>query len=185
MLERFCLKKICYQESKIVPISLFRIDDRLVHGQVVQGWLKAVSVDILLVASDVAAQDKIQQMVMGMAVPSDVKLKVKSLKDAVNILSRIDNKTSVMVLVASPREAFYILEQGIKFNSLNIGGMHFFDGKKQILSNVCADNTDIKFLYKIYQRGIDLEPRILPNDERLNIIPLIEKEYLALSEVGK
>jgi mannose/fructose/N-acetylgalactosamine-specific phosphotransferase system component IIB len=168
-----------------VPISLVRIDDRLVHGQVVQGWLKAVPVDILLVASNVAAKDKMQQMVMEMAVPSDVKLEVKNLKDAVNILSMVDNKSSVMVLVSSPREAFYILEQGITFNSLNIGGMHFFDGKKQILSNVCADNTDIKFLYKIYQKGIELESRILPNDERLNIIPLIEKEYLTLSEAEK
>lgn len=168
-----------------MPISLVRIDDRLVHGQVVQGWLKAVPVDILLVASNVAAKDKMQQMVMEMAVPSDVKLEVKNLKDAVNILSMVDNKSSVMVLVSSPREAFYILEQGITFNSLNIGGMHFFDGKKQILSNVCADNTDIKFLYKIYQKGIELESRILPNDERLNIIPLIEKEYLTLSEAEK
>lgn len=168
-----------------MPISLVRIDDRLVHGQIVQGWLKVVPVDILLVASDVASQDKMQQMVMEMAVPGDVKLEVKNLKDAVNILSRVDNKSSVMVLVASPREAFYILEQGITFNSLNIGGMHFFAGKKQILSNVCADNTDIKFLYKIFQKGIELESRILPNDERLNIIPLIEKEYLALSEVEK
>jgi mannose/fructose/N-acetylgalactosamine-specific phosphotransferase system component IIB len=168
-----------------VPISLVRIDDRLVHGQVVQGWLKAISVDILLVASDIAAEDKMQKLLMEMAVPSDIKLEVKSLQDAVAVLKVVNCKYNIMVLVASPKEAFYILEQGVRFNSLNIGGMHFFSEKRQILSNVCADDNDIKFLYRIYQKGIELESRVLPGDERLNIIPLIEKEYLALPEVKK
>jgi mannose/fructose/N-acetylgalactosamine-specific phosphotransferase system component IIB len=167
-----------------VPISLVRIDDRLVHGQVVQGWLKVIPVDILLVASDIAAENKMQKMLMEMAVPSDIKLEVKSLQDAVAVL-KVVNCKNIMVLVASPKEAFYILEHGVRFNSLNIGGMHFFSGKKQILSNVCADDSDIKFLYRIYQKGIELESRILPGDERLNIIPLIEKEYLTLPEVEK
>jgi mannose/fructose/N-acetylgalactosamine-specific phosphotransferase system component IIB len=168
-----------------VPISLVRIDDRLVHGQVVQGWLKVIPVDILLVASDIAAENKIQKMLMEMAVPSDIKLEVKSLQDAVAVLKVVNCKYNIMVLVASPKEAFYILEQGVRFNSLNIGGMHFLSGKKQILSNICADDSDIKFLYRIYQKGIELESRILPGDERLNIIPLIEKEYLTLSEVER
>ncbi|MDR0618228.1 MAG: PTS sugar transporter subunit IIB [Endomicrobium sp.] len=168
-----------------MPISLVRIDDRLVHGQVVQGWLKAISVDILLVASDIAAEDKMQKLLMEMAVPSDIKLEVKSLQDAVAVLKVVNCKYNIMVLVASPKEAFYILEQGVRFNSLNIGGMHFFSEKRQILSNVCADDNDIKFLYRIYQKGIELESRVLPGDERLNIIPLIEKEYLALPEVKK
>ncbi|MDR3124322.1 MAG: PTS sugar transporter subunit IIB [Endomicrobium sp.] len=167
-----------------MPISLVRIDDRLVHGQVVQGWLKVIPVDILLVASDIAAENKMQKMLMEMAVPSDIKLEVKSLQDAVAVL-KVVNCKNIMVLVASPKEAFYILEHGVRFNSLNIGGMHFFSGKKQILSNVCADDSDIKFLYRIYQKGIELESRILPGDERLNIIPLIEKEYLTLPEVEK
>jgi mannose/fructose/N-acetylgalactosamine-specific phosphotransferase system component IIB len=126
-----------------------------------------------------------QQALMEMAVPSDIKLEIKSLKDAVNTLSSTDKKSNIMVLMASPKEAFDILECGIKFNSLNIGGMHFCNGKKQILNNVCADNTDIKFLYKIYQKGIELESRVLPRDDRVNIIPLIEKEYLSLSKAEK
>jgi mannose/fructose/N-acetylgalactosamine-specific phosphotransferase system component IIB len=161
------------------------VDDRLVHGQVVQGWLKTVSVDVLLVISDVVACDKMQQALMEMAVPSDIKLEIKNLEDAVNILNALNNKSNIMVLMTSPREAFYILDHGIKFNSLNIGGMHFSNGKKQILNNVCADDADIEFLYKIYQKGIELESRILPSDERINVIPLIEKEYLSLSKVGK
>ncbi|MDR1418093.1 MAG: PTS sugar transporter subunit IIB [Endomicrobium sp.] len=168
-----------------MPISLVRVDDRLVHGQVVQGWLKTISVNVLLVVSDIVVQDKMQQALMEMAVPNDIKLEIKNLKDAVNILRATDSKSNVMVLMASPKEAFDILESGIKFNSLNIGGMHFSNGKKQILNNVCADNTDIEFLYKIYQKGIELESRVLPRDDRVNVIPLIEKEYLSLSKAEK
>jgi mannose/fructose/N-acetylgalactosamine-specific phosphotransferase system component IIB len=168
-----------------MPISLVRVDDRLIHGQVVQGWLKAISVNVLLVASDVVVKDKMQQALMQMAVSSDIKLEIKNLQDAVNILNTMEHRSNVMILMASPREAFYMLEHSIKFNSLNIGGMHFSNGKKQILNNVYADDTDIEFLYKIYQKGVELESRILPSDERLNAIPLIEKEYLNLSKAGK
>ena len=53
-----------------MPIELVRIDDRLVHGQIVQGWLKVIDINKIVVVSDAVANDRMQQMLLAMAVPS-------------------------------------------------------------------------------------------------------------------
>ncbi|MDR3330804.1 MAG: PTS sugar transporter subunit IIB [Endomicrobium sp.] len=169
-----------------MSIVLVRIDDRLVHGQIVQGWLKMILVDILLVVSDIVACDKMQQMLMTLAMPSDVRLDMKNLKDATNaIISGQYNKKRVMILLVCPDDVLYMIEKGADFKSVNVGGMHFVNGKRQLFYNICVDDKDIESLYKIYSKGIEVEGRILPDGERVNIMPVIEKEYLAFCKSNK
>ena len=63
-----------------MAIEVVRIDDRLIHGQIVQGWLKVIQVDKILLVSDEVASDKMQQILLSMAMPSTVKLVVKCRK---------------------------------------------------------------------------------------------------------
>jgi PTS system mannose-specific IIB component len=166
-----------------MPIVLVRIDDRLVHGQIVQGWLKNISVDKIVVASDIAASDGLQKMLMSMAVPTNVSLEVKNVDDAIKSISDgeyVGAKT--MILASSPADILKMLENGADFKSVNVGGMHFVSGKRQLLRNMSVDDCDIENLYKIYVKGIELENRVLPLDERTNIIPVIEKEYLKINK---
>ncbi|MBQ4178803.1 MAG: PTS sugar transporter subunit IIB, partial [Elusimicrobia bacterium] len=51
-----------------MAIKIVRIDDRLIHGQIVQGWLKTVEVDKILIISDEVANDEMQQILLSMAV---------------------------------------------------------------------------------------------------------------------
>jgi PTS system mannose-specific IIB component len=45
-----------------VSIEIVRIDDRLIHGQIVQGWLKTIHITAILVVSDEVASDQMQQV---------------------------------------------------------------------------------------------------------------------------
>ena len=161
-----------------MPIVLARIDDRLVHGQIVQGWLKAVDVHKIVVASDAVAADSMQQMLMAIAVPSSADLEIKTVKDATEALLRGDyDKAETMILAASPADILYMLEQGAKIDSVNVGGMHFVHGKRQLLRNLSVNDEDVVYLHKICERGVELEGRVLPYDERVNLAPVIEREY--------
>jgi len=169
-----------------MPIVLVRIDDRLVHGQVVEGWLKILNVDTILVVSDVVARDTVQQILMSMAVTENVKLVVKNLKDATDtIKSRQHAKEKIMILTVSPSDILYMIDSGINFKSVNVGGMHFMNGKRQLLYNLFVDDNDVENLYKICNRGVKIEGRILPKDQRTNIMHVIEKEYLAIRKKVK
>ncbi|MDR1942435.1 MAG: PTS sugar transporter subunit IIB [Endomicrobium sp.] len=161
-----------------MPITLVRIDDRLVHGQIVQGWLKNIAVDKIVVASDIVAEDSLQQMLMAMAVPAGVELEIKNVADAIKaVLAKEYDAVKTMILASNPGDVLKMIESGAPFKSVNVGGMHFANGKRQLLCNISVDDSDIENLYKIYSKGIEIEGRVLPLDDRTNIIPVIEKEY--------
>ncbi|MDR0977875.1 MAG: PTS sugar transporter subunit IIB [Endomicrobium sp.] len=164
-----------------MAIILVRIDDRLVHGQIVQSWLKTLDVDAVLVISDSAANDKMQQTLMELALPNFIRLDVKTLKDAaVSLINGKYDKENIMVLVTYPSDIVYMIQKGLKIKSLNIGGMHFIEGKKQLVENICVNDEDIKNLHQIYLSGIEIESRVLADDKKIDVACMLEKEYYAI-----
>ena len=168
-----------------MAIEVVRIDDRLIHGQIVQGWLKVIQVDKILLISDEVAEDKMQQILLSMAMPSDVKLVVKNVKDAsYELLNDVYDKDKLMVLFSNPQDIVKVLDNGFKFKSINVGGMHFTHGKVQILKNLSVDKEDIISFMKLIENGIELEARILPSDERYNIINDVNNQAKNFKIIG-
>ena len=160
-----------------MTIKIVRIDDRLIHGQIVQGWLKTVDVDKILIVSDEVANDEMQQVLLSMAVPSSVKLVIKNIKDAsYEIANEVYEKDNLMILFSNPQDIVKMIDNGIKFQSINIGGMHYAHGKKQLLANLSVDKSDVISFLKLIDCGIELETRALPQDERYNAVTDIQKE---------
>ncbi len=160
-----------------MAIKIVRIDDRLIHGQIVQGWLKTVDVDKILIVSDEVANDEMQQILLSMAVPSSVKLVIKNIKDASYELSNdVYENDNLMILFSNPQDIVRMTDNGIKFQSINIGGMHYSHGKKQLLPNLSVDKNDVDSFLKLIDCGIELETRALPQDDRYNAFNDIQKE---------
>ncbi len=160
-----------------MSIKVVRIDDRLIHGQIVQGWLKTVQIDKILVISDEAANDEMQQILMSMAVPASVKLVIKNIKEASDDLANgVFDRDNLMVLFSNPQDVVKVIDNGINFQSVNVGGMHYSHGKKQLLSNLSVDRSDVESFLKLLSLGVELEARALPQDDRYNIIFDIQKE---------
>ncbi|MDR2860290.1 MAG: PTS sugar transporter subunit IIB [Elusimicrobiota bacterium] len=153
-----------------MPIVLVRIDDRLVHGQIVQGWLPNVKLNKIAVASEFVANDDMQKLLMRLAVPNTVDLEINTVEDITkSILANAYEKFDTMIIAAKPVDILYMVEKGANFKSVNVGGMHYAKDKSEILPNVFADEDDIKALTEISKKGIELEGRVLPLDERINI----------------
>ncbi|MEA5001108.1 MAG: PTS sugar transporter subunit IIB [Endomicrobiaceae bacterium] len=160
-----------------MSIEIVRIDDRLIHGQIVQGWLKTIHITAILVVSDEVAGDQMQQVLLSMAVPSSVKLSIKNIKDAsCELANDVYEEEKLMILFSNPQDVVRMIESGIKFNSINVGGMHFAHGKKQLLSNLSVDANDVKSFLTLISEGIELESRALPQDDRYNVTEDINTE---------
>ncbi|OGS24024.1 MAG: hypothetical protein A2314_02575 [Elusimicrobia bacterium RIFOXYB2_FULL_50_12] len=160
-----------------MSIILVRIDDRLIHGQIVEGWLKPINANHILVISDDVARDRMQQILLGMAVPKGVKFTSLSVDEgSKKINDGFFNKDRVLLLVPGPEPLLRLLRLGVKFESVNVGGMHYGPGKKQILRTLCVDKDDIDTLMEIGKQGVELEGRVLPDDERINIMEVIGRE---------
>ncbi len=157
-----------------MPIVLVRIDDRLIHGQVVEGWLKPLRANHIVVVSDAVARDRYQQILFSMAVPSAIKVSTFSIEEtAAKILEGYFEKDRVMLLLSAPQDAVRLINSKVKFSSINVGGMHYSSGKRQLLRTLSVNESDISALKEIGGKGIELEGRVLPNDERVDIMDVL------------
>jgi PTS system mannose-specific IIB component len=160
-----------------MSIILVRIDDRLIHGQVVEGWLKAIRANHIAVFSDQVARDKVQQALLSMAVPSNIKVTNLPIDAAAQkVKDNYFEKDRVLALLSRPQDVLRLLTAGVRFLSVNVGGMHFSQGKRQILRNLCVDDSDLAALKEIDRMGVELEGRVLPSDDRINIIEAIRND---------
>ena len=151
-------------------VELLRIDDRLIHGQVVEGWLKNIRVHRIVVASDTVQADETQKALWMLAVPSGIELSCLSLQEAAHEWKNGTWKNErVLVLVSTPDEAFALLENGAPIKSVNLGGLHFRQGRVQILKGISLDDADVRALQAMAGKGVMLEARALPLDEPVNM----------------
>src|SRR5690349_13292108 len=109
-----------------MSVVLLRIDDRLVHGQVVEGWLKNLRINHIVVASDSVAADDTQKALYMLAVPNGVALDCLPVPDvAAAWQAGAWSMDRVLVLVSSPEDALRLLQGGAPVRSVNVGGLHF------------------------------------------------------------
>lgn len=69
-----------------MEVSVFRIDDRLIHGQVITAWIAYADAKSIVVADDKAAKDEFTQSLLKMATPDSIQLKILSVEDAITYL---------------------------------------------------------------------------------------------------
>ena len=168
-----------------MAIVLVRIDDRLIHGQVVEGWLKTIRANHIIIVSDEVARDRMQQTLLAMAVPSSLKVTSLSVEDAASMLRQnLYENERVLLLLSRPMDVMRLLELGVSLTSVNVGGMHYAPGKRQLLRNLCVDNDDIRALKYAGSHGVELEGRVLPSDDRINIFEVLKKEGLVSDTRG-
>jgi mannose/fructose/N-acetylgalactosamine-specific phosphotransferase system component IIB len=74
-----------------MPIVLVRVDDRLIHGQILEGWLPSTRAQELIVANDSLAQDYLQKMIMQSAIPYSINLIIDSVDGIASFLREQEN----------------------------------------------------------------------------------------------
>lgn len=157
-----------------MPATLVRIDDRLVHGQVVAGWIPYLRAELVIVASDSAAADPTQVTLMRLALPDAVALEVLPVQEAARHPSlRGDSPKKTLVLAAGPQETLKLLEEGAVFSVVNVGGLHYTAGRVQLGKAIFLSEGDKQALREISRRGVKLEGRALPGERTVDILEMI------------
>lgn len=151
--------------------SWFRVDNRLVHGQVIEAWLPYLDAVELVVVNDALAADDLQQQIMKLAVPGRVTVTFASLCDAKIHYDRVAKEgRASLFLFATCADALSLARQGASIPVLNVGNMHYAEGKRQICQHVAASDDDIRCLDSFQQYGTRLDFRCVPGE-----VPLVEE----------
>ncbi len=156
-----------------MPIVLLRVDDRFVHGQILQGWLPSTRAQELYVANDILAQDDIQKMIMECAIPYTVKMVIDTV-DRIACLLKDEDRTEVrrMVIVDTPIDALRLIRAGVKFDHLNLGNMSGNGNKRVLTRSVAVGEESLSALREILDRGIDISVQSVPFEKPINFCDL-------------
>ena len=159
-----------------MSVELLRIDDRLVHGQVVEGWLKALHIKHIVVASDPVEADETQKALYFLAVPHGVEMTCLPVTQAAQAWkAQRWKKDRALVLVSTPQDAVRLFDAGAPIQSVNLGGLHYRSGRVQVLKGVSLDDADVRALKSLAAKGIMLEARPLPLDEPVDITLYLQR----------
>ncbi|MBU3133853.1 PTS N-acetylgalactosamine transporter subunit IIB [Clostridium gasigenes] len=151
-------------------ILLTRIDNRLVHGQVGVTWTTALGANLLVVVDDIAAEDRIQQQLMTMtAESSGVGIRFFTIEKTIKVISKAAPAQKIFLICKTPETVRKLVDGGILLEKVNVGNMHFSDGKRQITKKVFVDDKDLEDLKYIEGKGVEVYIQDTPGDIKTKI----------------
>ena len=150
-------------------IVLVRIDNRLIHGQVATQWCGVVGANLLLVANDEVAKDKMRQGLMKMAAPGYAQTRFFSVDKTIAIIDKASPKQKIAIICETPQDVLRLVEGGVPIKKVNIGNMHMSEGKRQVATTVA-----VAAFKKMQDLGVELEIRRVPDIASEDINKLFE-----------
>lgn len=149
-----------------------RIDNRLVHGQIIESWAPTMHTRLILVVNDELAEDPLRQEIMSLAAPDGLDIAFSRVAETSRGLEALLRKltrgkvgaSEVMVLFGNCPDARAAFEEGLAFAKLNVGNLHYGPGKRQLCDHVAVDDDDRSCLTFFHQRGVSLDFRCVPGD---------------------
>ena len=152
------------------PAVLVRIDDRLLHGQVLVAWAQALRPHRIVLASDEVAADPVRRAVYAALPHEDYEVAVETLAAAAAELSHAARASRrLLVVCGRPADARRLFELGAAPSQVNVGGMHLAEGKRQLLAYVFLSRQDAEDLRALVERGVLVEARDLPGSRGVRL----------------
>jgi PTS system mannose-specific IIB component len=164
-------------------IALVRVDNRLVHGQVLEAWVPALSAQGILVADDEVAGNALARAAMSLAIPKNVAFRVARLAEVAGMLRPGGSGAPAprtLVLVRNVRDAVALREQGVPLPHLNLGNVHYSAGREQVAPTVYLDAAEIEALEQLGAAGTGIEARAVPAEAPVSL-PTIAARFRAAS----
>jgi len=163
-----------------MPLTLVRIDDRYIHGQVAGLWMQALPSRKCFVINDIVVTEQMTRMVLEMiAINKSIDLEILGLEDGIKRLLEVqdDPEVNMWALFGNPQDVLKAIKGGFKLEKIIVGFMRHSGDKKPIKSGaqVYVDAADIAAMNEIDSLGVKLLYQKTPAQSTANVIKLIEK----------
>jgi len=153
----------------------YRVDNRLVHGQIISTWMPHLRVKTFVIVNDDVPGNELRTTMFRMAIPPEHKLLVLSIDDAAQWLNAHRHSTeSILVLIESIDDAVRLFQAGHPFPQLNIGNVHHAPGRRSFTPAVYLSDDDLDALRGLQQRGLRAEIQSLPTETPMDMQRALE-----------
>lgn len=162
-----------------MPIALFRIDDRLVHGQVVVGWGQPLKVGFIVLADDAVAGEEWEQELYRMGIPPNVDVYFTTVEDAARSLERYRADPRTGIVLTGSIEAMLRLVRAAPtgvVRTVNVGGIHHREDREQKLRYVFLTRAEEDELRALEDTGVTVTAQDVPSARPVPIAEILHGE---------
>lgn len=152
-----------------MDVKLARIDERLVHGQVITSWAKKFNINRIVVIDDDVAHDPFMSQVITLSAQAGMEITILAVDEALGYLHNDLSKANVMLLFKHPTAVLELIEGGYKLPEVNLGNLGSSPTRKRISRNVSLSESEAEIVKKIEALGSRVYLQMVPGDQQIDI----------------
>lgn len=150
-------------------VVLYRIDDRLIHGQVMTAWSKVYKSTNIICIDDETAKNEMLCSIMKMAVPSDYEVQILTMEDAIQAIKAEPERTRTIVLAKTPGTMLNLAKSGVEIKELNVGNMGQGANRKPIMRSTQVSPQELDQLKELQRMGTRVYLQVFPDEKAVNL----------------
>jgi mannose/fructose/N-acetylgalactosamine-specific phosphotransferase system component IIB len=156
-----------------MKISLCRVDERLIHGQVMTAWVKKCWIKKIILVDDELASDDFMKEVLSLSAPSGVKVEVRSVEDTLKTVTESESDESTLLLFKEIKYAYELFKIGFDLKELDIGNVGSSPVRKAITNQVYVSEEEKQMCREMNEKGVYVYIQKLPQDSQVDIMTKI------------
>lgn len=146
-----------------MSVELFRVDERLIHGQVVVAWGRPLAVGRIVVVNDRLAGEPLEQEIYRTGLPDTMRAEFWTVDEAVEHLPAVVADDVPTVVLAEDLATMWRLAiEGVPMHELNVGGLHAAAGRRRVLPYVCLTPDEEERIRSLEAAGVRVTARDVP-----------------------
>lgn len=159
-----------------MSIVLYRVDERLIHGQVIVGWGTALHPDRIVVVDDELAESAWEQELYAMGLPDELSTSFEGVADArAHLPVWRSEGARVVVLTRDVGTMRRLADDGaMRGEEVNIGGVHFAPGREAVLPYVYLSKSEMADMSALEVEGVRVSARDLPGARRVELKEMLK-----------
>jgi PTS system mannose-specific IIB component/fructoselysine and glucoselysine-specific PTS system IIB component len=147
-----------------VAIDLYRIDDRLIHGQVVVGWGQPLNLGFIALVDDEVAGSEWEQELYRMGVPPEMDVYFATPDDASRMLEEWRRDPRPGILLTGDIDTMRrLIELSPSIKTVNLGGIHHRAGRTLKLRYVYLSPQEEEALRALERSGVAVTAQDVPS----------------------
>ncbi len=157
-----------------MPIDLYRIDDRLIHGQVVVGWGQPLNTAFIVLVDDDVATCDWERDLYRMGVPPEMDIFFDTVESAIQNHARYAADPRPGILVTGDIATMRRLAAGVPaIDQVNVGGLHHRGGREERLRYVFLSADDERELRELAASGVTITAQDVPAADRVGLAEIL------------
>ncbi len=160
--------------------TLYRVDDRLIHGQIIAAWVPHIRATRIIVADDQLPQNIMLSKILRLAAPANLRVEILPVRQAVALVEQQRSGPGLLtiMLFAGLDAVVQALADGLNLVELNIGNIRNAPGKLQVAESISLDRDEIEDLRKLQEQDVKITIQPVPTAPAVDLIALMQRKGL-------